>query len=47
MNEEKIVVGTIVDRFQLSLVEDHKVEMVPKVVLRTKDDIKVKLQPLH
>ena len=47
MNEEKVVVGTIVDRFRLSLVEDHKVEMVPTVVLRTKNDIKLRLQPLY
>jgi len=46
MNEERVVVASIVHRFRLSLVEDHRVEIVPKVVLRTKDDIKVNLEPL-
>ena len=45
MNEEKIVVGTVVNRFVLSLVKGHKVEMVPRVVLRTKNGIKLNLQP--
>ena len=46
VNEEKVVVGTIVHRFALSLVEGHKVEIVPRVVLRAKDGIKVNLQPV-
>jgi len=46
MNEERVVVASIVHRFRLSLVEEHRVEIVPKVVLRTKDDIKVNLEPL-
>ena len=46
MNEEKIVVGTIVNRFAISLVEGHKVEISPKVVLRTKYDIKLNLEAL-
>ena len=44
-NEEKVVVGTIVHRFVLSLVEGHKVEVVPRIILRAKDGIKVTLQP--
>ena len=46
MNEERVVVASIVRRFRLSLVEGHEVEMVPKVVLRTKNDIKVNLEPV-
>ena len=41
VNEERIVVATLVNLFSLALVEGHKVEIVPKVVLRTKYDIKV------
>ena len=46
MNEEKIVVAAIVHRFSLSVVEDHAVELVPKVILRTTNDIKLTLKPL-
>ena len=46
MNEERVVVASIVHRFRVSLEEGHKVEIVPKVILRTKDDIKVNLEPL-
>ena len=46
LNEEKLVIGSIVHRFSLSLVEGHKVEMCPTVVLRTTDDILVNLTPL-
>ena len=46
MNEEKSVVASIVHRFALSLEEGHKVEMAPKVILKTKEDIKLRLKPL-
>ena len=46
LNEEKLVIGSIVHRFNLSLVEGYKVEMCPKIVLRTTDDILVNLTPL-
>ncbi len=46
LNEEKIVVASIVNRFKFSLVEGHKVETVPKVVLRSKYDILVNIEPL-
>ena len=46
VNEEKVVVGTIVSRYVLSLVEGHKVEVVPRVILRTKNDIKIHLEPV-
>ena len=47
LNEEKLVIGSVVHRFTLSLVEGHKVEMCPTVVLRTTDDILVNLTPLQ
>lgn len=47
MNEMKVVVSTIVSRFRLTLDRTHKVEIVPRVILRTKSDIKVLLQPLE
>ena len=47
LNEEKLVIGSIVHRFSLSLVEGHKVEMCPTVVLRTTDDILIDLTPLQ
>ena len=46
LNEEKLVIGSIVNRFSLSLVEGHKVEMCPTVVLRTTNDVLVNLTPL-
>ena len=42
VNEMKVVVGTIVN---LKVDPNHKVEIVPRVVLRTKFDIKVLLEP--
>ena len=47
MNEMKLVIGTIVSRFSLRLDKTHKVEIVPRVVLRTKSDIIVLLDPLE
>lgn len=46
MNEMRVVVASIVNRFALSLVEGHKVEILPRVVLHAKHGIKVNLQPL-
>ena len=43
MNEMKVVVGTVVNRFKLKLDETHRVEMVPRVILRSKNDIKIHL----
>ena len=40
-NEVKVVVASIINRFVLSLDEGHKVEMCPKVVMRTTNDIKL------
>ena len=46
LNEEKTVVASILNRFELSLDEGHKVEMFPRLILRTRNDIKLKLKPL-
>ena len=46
INEEKVVVASIVNRYRLSIVEDHVVEMLPVIVLRAKYDIKLHLEPL-
>ena len=45
MNEMKVVIGTLVNRFSMKLDETHKVEMVPRVALKTKNDIKLYLEP--
>ena len=46
LNEEKVVVASIVNRYKLSITEGHTVEMLPTVVLRAKYDIKLNLEPL-
>ena len=46
LNEEKLVIASIVNRFKLSLVEGYKVELCPKVVLRPLNDILVNLTPV-
>ena len=46
INEEKVVVASVVNRYRLSVVEDHVVEMLPVVVLRAKHDIKLNLELL-
>ena len=46
INEERVAVASIVNRYRLSVVEGHVVEMLPTVVLRAKNDIKLKLEPL-
>ncbi len=45
MNEMKVVIGTIVNHFVLKVDKTHVVEIVPKVILRTKNDIKLLLEP--
>ena len=44
LNEEKVIVASVLRVFKLSLVEGHKVEMVPTGVMRTKNDILVNLE---
>ena len=46
MNEMKVVVGTILNRFLLKVDESHCVEMISRLVLRTKNDIKLMVKPL-
>ena len=46
INEEKVVVASIVNRYRLSVVKDHVVEMLPVIVLRAKYDIKLHLERL-
>ena len=41
MNEMKVVIATVVQRVSLAVDESHPVEMVPRVVLRSKNDIKL------
>ena len=47
LNEEKVVIATIVSRFQLTLVPNHKVERLFTGVLRTTNDILVNLEPVQ
>ncbi len=46
MNELCTVIATIIHRFAISLEEDQAFELVPKVLLKTKNDIKVRAEPL-
>ena len=46
LNEEKLVIAGVIHRFSVSLVEDHKIEMSPDVVLHAKYDIKLNLTSL-
>ncbi len=46
LNEEKVVIGSIVNKFQLTLDETNKIEMSPRVVLRSKYDIMLQLKEL-
>ena len=46
LNEERVAIASIVNRFKLSLVEGHKVETMPFIILRSKYDIKVTLELL-
>ena len=46
LNEERLIVASLVLRFRLSLVEGHKVEMLPTVVLRAANDIAVNLESI-
>ena len=46
MNEERVVIATILRKFKLRLVENHDVIMVARVLLTMKNDIKIWLEPL-
>jgi cytochrome P450 len=43
LNEEKMVIASIIHRFRVTLDDAHEVEIVPRVILRTRNDIKIKL----
>ena len=47
LNEERMVIAYIINRFHISLDETHKVEMIPKLVIHAKNDIKLRLTPCH
>ena len=46
LNEEKVSVASIMNRYRVKLVEEHTVEMLPLVTMRAKNDIKLRLEPL-
>ena len=46
MNEERVVITMILRKFRLRLVENHDVVMITRVLLTTKNDIKIFLEPL-
>ena len=46
MNEMRVVIGTIVSSFSLKVDVTHKVEILPRVILRTRNDIKIQLETL-
>ena len=45
LNEMKMVIASIIYRFQVILDEEHEVEMLPKTILHAKNDIKIELNP--
>ena len=46
LNEEKMVIASLINLFNITLDETHEVRILPKVVLRTENDIKIKLVPI-
>ncbi len=46
MNEMRTVIASIVHRFAITLEGNQSIELVPKVILKTKNDIKVRVEPL-
>ena len=46
MNEEKLVVASIINRYALSLDEHHEVKIILTIILRTVNDIKIRLAPI-
>ncbi|XP_064600699.1 ultra-long-chain fatty acid omega-hydroxylase-like [Liolophura sinensis] len=45
LNEEKVLVARIVNGFRLELDTDHEIVMVPELVMRSQNGIKVKVYP--
>ena len=46
LNEEKTVVASIIHHFRLTVDQSHKVEVVSRIVLRAKDDIRLFAEPI-
>ena len=46
MIEMKVIIGSIVNRFELRLDEDHYVEILTAIILKTKNDIKLYLKEI-
>ena len=46
LNEERVVIASIIRKFRLTLVEGHKVEMEPSILLTVKNDVKVYLEKI-
>lgn len=44
MNEERVMIGALVKRFKVELVEGHVYEEYPEVVMRPKYGIKIKVK---
>ena len=45
LNEEKTMVATIINHFKLTVDESHKVTVVPRIVLRAQNDIRLFIEP--
>ena len=46
MNEELVVIATVVHCFSLSVTEGHKVEAAPDMILRARNDLKLSFHPI-
>ena len=47
MNEEKTVIASLLNQFRLSVDQDHKVEMLPRMVLKAKNGIRIFVEPIQ
>jgi cytochrome P450 len=47
LNEERVVIAMLCHRFQFSLVASHKVEMMPTLILKTRNDILLEVKLSH
>ena len=47
MNEVRVVIASIVHRFNFSLENEDPPDIVPHIILRPKEDIRLKMEPLH
>ena len=46
LDEERVVIASVINRFEISLDETHEVELEPRSILHAKNDIKLKLKLL-